>query len=199
MVDEILLGAIQAAPIIFNKEASCEKAVKLIREAGSMGVTLAVFGETWLPGYPWFNVAWAEPLGQEAAAEYIASGVTIPGPCTDALCEAAKEACCDVVIGIAELDQISKGTIYATLLFIGSEGKILGKHRKIKPTATERIIWGEGDGKSLEVYERPYGKLSGLNCWEHQMVLPGYALIMKGTQFHASVWPGGEPNTRQTF
>lgn len=199
MGDEIILGAIQAAPVIFNKEASCEKAVKLIGEAGSMGVNLAVFGETWLPGYPWFNVAWAEPLGQEAAAEYLASGVKIPGPCTDALCEAAKEAGCDVAIGVAELDPVSHGTIYATLLFIGSEGKILGKHRKIKPTATERIMWGEGDGKSLEVYDRPYGKLSGLNCWEHQMVLPGYALMMKGTQFHASVWPGGEPNTRQTF
>ncbi|VAX17581.1 hypothetical protein MNBD_NITROSPINAE03-1126, partial [hydrothermal vent metagenome] len=199
MGDEIILGAIQAAPVIFNKEASCEKAVKLIREAGSKGVNLAVFGETWLPGYPWFNIAWAEPLGQEAAEEYLASGVTIPGPCVDALCDAAKDASCDVAIGVAELDPVSQGTIYATLLFIGSEGKILGKHRKIKPTAAERIMWGEGDGKSFEVYERPYGKLSGLNCWEHQMVLPGYALMMKGTQFHASVWPGGEPYTRQTF
>ena len=166
MGEEIILGAVQAAPIIFNKEASCEKAVNLIHTAGSMGVRLAVFGETWLPGYPWFNVAWADPLGQEAAVEYLASGVTIPGPCTDALCSAAKSAGVDVAIGVAELDATSSGTIYATLLFISSEGEILGKHRKIKPTATERIMWGEGDGKSLVAYERPYGKLSGLNCWE---------------------------------
>jgi len=144
-------------------------------------------------------VAWAEPLGQEAAVDYLASGVTIPGPCVDGLCSAAKDASCDVAIGVAELDQASQGTIYATLLFIGAEGVVLGKHRKIKPTATERIMWGEGDGTSIRVYERPYGRLSGLNCWEHQMVLPEYALTMQGTQFHASVWPGGEPFTRQTF
>ncbi len=199
MSEEIILGAVQAAPVIFNREASCEKAVRLIHEAGSMGVRLAAFGETWLPGYPWFNLAWGYPLGQEAAVEYLASGVTIPGPCTDALCDAAKAAGVDVAIGVAELDATSSGTIYATLLFIGSEGKILGKHRKIKPTATERIMWGEGDGKSITVHDRPYGRLSGLNCWENQMVLPAYALMMQGTQFHASVWPGGEPYTRQTF
>jgi len=199
MAEEIIIGAAQAAPVIFNREASCEKAIGFIREAGKMGVRLLVFGETWLPGYPWFNVAWAEPLGQAAAVDYLASGVTIPGPCVDALCDAAKEASCDVAIGVAELDATSAGTIYATLLFIGAEGEVLGKHRKIKPTATERIMWGEGDGKSLTVYPRPYGRLSGLNCWENQMVLPGYALMMQGTQFHASVWPGGEPFTRQTF
>ena len=199
MKEEIVIGAIQAAPVIFNRDASCEKACRLIREAGAQGARLAVFGETWLPGYPWFNVAWATPLGQQAAVEYLASGVTIPGPCTDALCAAAKDANCDVAIGVAELDAASAGTIYATLLFIGAEGKILGKHRKIKPTATERIMWGEGDGKSLTVHDRPYGKLGGLNCWENQMILPGYALMMQGIQFHASIWPGGEPFTRQTF
>lgn len=196
---EILLGVAQAAPVIFDRQASCEKAAGLIRKAGSMGVGYLAFGETWLPGYPWFNVDWASPLGQEAAEAYLASGVTIPGPEVDELCSAAKDAGCDVAIGVAEVDETSMGTIYCTLLFIGSEGTVLGKHRKIKPTATERIMWGEGDGSSITVYDRPYGKISGLNCWEHQMMLPGYALMAQGTQFHASVWPGGEPFTRQTF
>ncbi len=185
------LAAVQAAPIYFNRDASTEKACRLIREAGAQGATIAAFSETWLPGYPFF--VWGKTSGSfrnQIAADYLANAVEIPSATTDQLCESAREAKIDVVIGVVELDAQTHGTAYCTLLFISHEGVILGRHRKLKPTHRERTAWGEGDGQSLTIYERPYGRISGLNCWEHNMVLPGYVLMTRGTQIHIAAWPG---------
>ncbi len=188
---DFTLAAVQAAPVYLDREASIDKACGLIEEAGGLGADLAVFGETWVSGYASF-AAWPNhPAFGGLLRKFVLNGVEVPSPATDALCRAARRAGCDVAIGIAERDATTGGSIYATLLFIGREGEILGKHRKLKPTMYERTVWGEGDGSSLRLYDRPYGRLGGLNCWEHQMVLPGYALISQGIQVHAGVWPGG--------
>lgn len=191
------LAAVQAAPVYFDREASTEKACKLILEAGTKKANLAAFGECWLPGYP-FYVWGFRATAKTVVPEYLANAVEIPSSTTEKLCDAARQANIDVVIGIAEQDSRSRGTVYCTLLFIGNDGTILGRHRKLKPTHRERTAWGEGDGSSLVVYERPYGRISGLNCWEHNMVLPGYALIELGTQIHIAAWPGTD-SSRHSF
>ena len=188
---DFTLAAVQAAPVYMDRDASIDKACTLIDEAGAKGADLAVFGETWVPGYVSFARFTGHPMAYTALQRLVTNGVEVPGPATDVLCAAARRAGIDVAIGVAERDSTTQGSIYCTLLFIGRDGTLLGKHRKLKPTYYERAVWGEGDGSSLVVYDRPYGKLGGLNCWEHQMVLPGYALIAQGVQVHAAVWPGG--------
>ena len=188
---DFTMAAVQAAPVYLDRDASIEKACSLIEKAGSLGADLAVFGETWVSGYASF-AGWPNHSAfGELLRRFVLNGVEVPSPATDALCRAARRAGCDVAIGVAERDSTTGGSIYATLLFIGREGVLLGKHRKLKPTMYERTVWGEGDGSSLRLYDRAYGRLGGLNCWEHQMVLPGYALISQGLQVHAGVWPGG--------
>ncbi len=186
------MAAVQAAPVLFDRSASTEKAVRLIAEAGRGGADIVAFGETWLPGYPFWVEGGVVDLTWRASAEYIDSAVVIGGPETAALCAAAREAGADVVIGVAEKDPHTEGAVYATALTIGREGAILGRHRKLKPTHAERIIWADGDAAGLKAHRRDYAKISALNCWEHQMMLPGYALAAQGTQVHAALWPGWE-------
>jgi nitrilase len=187
---EFTLAAIQAAPVYFDREASTDKACQLIEQAAEKGADFAAFGETWLPGYPFFHrLPLFSSRWNQAVAAYIASGVEIPSPATDQLCEAAGKAGIDVVIGLVERETRTQGTVYCTLLFIGREGRILGRHRKLRPTLAERIFWGQGDGVGLTVYQREYGRISGLCCGEHTMLLPAYALMAHGTQIHVAAWP----------
>jgi nitrilase len=191
--DSVRVAAIQAAPIFLDRDASLDKAVALIRDAASQGADLAAFGEAWLSGYPIHALAAdGSELWWELAAAYLDQAVEVDGPVTDALCSTAREAGIDVAIGVAERDPITKGSVYSTQLLIGSEGQIVGRHRKMKSTPLERAVWADGDTIGLTVHDRGYACVSALCSCEHQMVLPTYALAEQGTQLHVAAWPGSE-------
>ncbi|HEV7517864.1 MAG TPA: carbon-nitrogen hydrolase family protein [Thermoanaerobaculia bacterium] len=193
-----LVAAVQAAPVFLDRAATVEKACALIAEAGAAGARLAVFPEGFIPAYPLW--VWFIPPGdthalRELYCELVENAVTVPGPATDRLCEAAREAGVAVAMGINEVNSEASGaTLYNSLLYIGPDGRLLGTHRKLVPTVGERLVHGQGDGSSLTVHALPFGRLSGLVCWENYMPLARYALYAQGVQIYAApTWDRGEP------
>jgi predicted amidohydrolase len=184
------VAAVQAAPVFLDREATIDKACRLIDEAASQDAALVVFPETWVPGYPvWTNAIsrWNYPPAKKVYVRLYKNAVEIPGPMTEHLGETARKAGVFVVIGVHE--RTPSGTLYNTIIFIGRDGQLLGKHRKLVPTYHERMIWAQGDGSTLEVFDSEIGRLGGLICWEHWMPLARYALYAQGEQVHASLWP----------
>jgi len=151
---------------------------------------LILFPEAFIPAYPrgltFGNVIGnRSPEGRKIWQRYWENSVDIPGPATEFLTEIVKELGVYLGIGVIERDnQFSRGTLYCTLLYFGPDGQILGKHRKIKPTAAERLIWGEGDGSTLTVIDTEIGKIGGLICWENYMPLARMALYGKGVEIY---------------
>ncbi len=183
-------AVVQAAPCLFDREASVAKACRLIDEAAQQGAKLILFPEAFIPAYP-RGLSFGVVVGSRSAAgrltweRYWANAVEVPSPAVQALGDAARAAGAYVVVGVIEREtRGGRGTLYCTLLYFGPDGVLLGKHRKLKPTAAERLIWGEGDGSGLTVHDTPYGKLGGLICWENYMPLARAALYEKGVDLY---------------
>ena len=186
----VRVAVVQAAPVLFEREATVEKACRLTAEAASRGARLVLFPEAFIPAYPrglGFGtvVGSRSREGRQTWERYWTEAVDVPGPATRALGEAAREANAYVAVGVIERDScFSRGTLYCTLLYFGPSGRLLGTHRKLKPTAAERLIWGEGDGSTLTVVETEFGKVGGLICWENYMPLARMAIYGKGVDVY---------------
>ncbi len=183
-------AVIQAAPVLFDRAATVDKTVELIGRAAREGAQLIVFPESFIPAYPrglsfGFVVGSRTEAGRRDWQRYYDNSVLVPGPDTERIGKAAANAESYVVIGVTELDQLNR-TLYCTTLYFGPEGELLGKHRKLKPTGTERLIWGEGDGTTLTVVDTPYGRLGGLICWENYMPLARAAMYREGVRLYVA-------------
>jgi aliphatic nitrilase len=179
-------AAIQAAPIFLDTDATVAKACDLVAEAGAAGASLVVFPEVFVPGYPYWNWTMTPVQGSPWFERLFRAAIDIPGPEIDALANAARAAGAYVVIGVNERDPISMGTLYNSLVFLGSDGSLLGVHRKLVPTWAEKLTWAGGDGSSLRVYETDIGRLGGLACGENTNTLARFALLAQGENVHTA-------------
>ena len=197
MSERVTVGIIQVSPVYLDLQASMDKAVELIRQAADKGARLVTFGETWLPGYPaWLDhcpevALWNHQPTKEVFALLRQNSVVVPDQETERLGALVGELGITLVMGINERVDSGpgNGTLYNSLLVFGFDGKLANHHRKLVPTYTERLVWGQGHGEGLKAVDTPVGRVGGLVCWEHWMPMARQALHTSGEHIHVSVWP----------
>ncbi|MBS0425710.1 MAG: carbon-nitrogen hydrolase family protein [Proteobacteria bacterium] len=177
-------AAVQAAPVFLDTRATVEKACRLIREAASNGAALVVFPEVFVPAYPYWswvaNPVAASPWFQKLCE----AAVEVPGPEVARIAQAARECGVHVAIGINERAARSVSLIYNTMLLIGPEGRLLGRHRKLVPTWAEKLTWAPGDGAGLRVHQTELGPIGMLACGENTNTLARFSLLSQGELVH---------------
>lgn len=190
----VKVAAVQASPVFLDRDATVEKAARLIEKAAGDGAGLIVFPETFVPTYPDWVWRTTPFSGQSAElfARLLDQSVVVPSPATEALGEAAARASAYVSIGVNERDA-DGSTLYNTQLYFTPDGSLAAKHRKLVPTGGERLVWGMGDGSTLDIIETPFGRLGGLTCWENYMPLARAALYAQGIDIYlAPTWDNSD-------
>ena len=188
MITSFRAAVVQAGSVPFDSKRCVEKACSLMADAAGQGAKLVVFPEAFVSAYPkgldfGARVGLRTPEGRDDFRRYFESAIEVPGPATETLEAAARTNHVHVVIGVIERDG---GTLYCTVLFFSPEGRLMGKHRKLMPTAMERLVWGFGDGSTLPVFETPLGKIGAVICWENYMPLLRMAMYSKGVQIYCA-------------
>lgn len=188
MKDRAILTAAQLAPDISGKAKTAEKAIEAIHEAAKAGSDLIAFPEVYLTGYPFWSLHVDAQTARKHKATFLAEAATMDGPEIAALADAARAAKINVVMGLTERE---KGTAYNTTAFFAGERGLIGKRRKLMPTHHERMVWGLGDGRDVDLFETSVGKVGGLICYEHSNALYRYVMQAQHERVHIAQWPGG--------
>lgn len=192
------VAVVQHAPVTLHRDKTIKRGVELLDEAAAKGAALVSFPETWIPGYPeWL---WRlrprddSELTSEIHQRLIESAVDLKAGDLKPLQAAARRLKVTVSVGIHERDgEYSRGTLYNTVVLIGSDGSILNRHRKLMPTNPERMVWATGDASGLRVLPTPAGRVGGLICWENYMPLARFAVFAQGVEIYiAPTWDSGD-------
>jgi nitrilase len=184
----VRVAVVQAGPAVFDVRRTLGKLGDLTADAARTGAELVVFPEAFVCAYPKglgfgtrMGMRFAE--GREEFRRYFESAIDVPGPATETIGSYARSNSVHLVVGVIERDG---GTLYCTVLFFEPDGKLLGKHRKLMPTALERLVWGQGDGSTLTVLDTPLGKLGAVICWENYMPMLRMAMYGKGIELYCA-------------
>ena len=182
------VAVVQAGSVLFDTPATMAKLVRLAGEAADKGAKLAVFPEAFVGGYPkgmdfGARVGWRTSEGRDWFARYFESAIAVPGPETAQMGEVAAGHAMQMVVGVIERDG---GTLYCTALIFAADGSLAAKHRKVMPTAMERIIWGQGDGSTLPVVSTDIGRVGAVICWENYMPLLRTAMYGQGIEIYCA-------------
>ena len=190
LTGNLRVALVQAGSVVMEREETTAKAVRLVGEAAAKGAKLVLLPEAFIPAYPrglslGSKIGSRSPGGRADWLRYWQNSVPIPSDTTASLARAARDNSVYLCAGVIERDaDHGGGTLYCTIVYYGPDGSYLGKHRKLKPTAAERLIWGEGDGSTLTTIDTPYGRVGGLICWENYMPLARMAMYLKGVHIY---------------
>ena len=199
---QLRVGMAQISPVWLDKEKTKEKIISCINEAADKKCELLVFGEGLLPGYPfWLGLTNATEfdsrMQKELHAHYVRNAIQIEAGELNTIATLCGNRKISVYLGLIERPTGRGGhSLYCSLVYINTSGKICSVHRKLQPTYDERLTWSPGDGHGLQVHSLKKFTLGGLNCWENWMPLPRTALYGLGEDLHIAVWPGSDHNTR---
>ncbi|WP_051790854.1 nitrilase-related carbon-nitrogen hydrolase [Amycolatopsis jejuensis] len=191
----------QATPVIFDSAATLDVVAGWSARAAEAGARLLVFPEAFVGGYPKGStfggvVGDRTTAGRDAFRRYLQAAITVPGPECDRLGQLARQSGLHLVIGIVERDG---GTLYCTVLFFSPGGDLLGKRRKLMPTGAERMIWGFGDGSTMDVHPTPIGRLGAVICWENLMPAARLAMYAKGIELYCAPTADGRESHHATM
>lgn len=200
--DSLRVGLAQIAPVWLNRESTLEKVVSYVNEAAEAECDLVAFSEGLVPGYPFWiertnGATFNSPMQKEIHAHYLANAVQIESGHLEPICDRARKHQLAVVLGCIERPEDRGGhSMYASLVYIDSDGTIQAIHRKLMPTYEERLTWSPGDGNGLRTHPLGLFTVGGLNCWENWMPLARAALYGLGEDLHIALWPGSIRNTQ---